>query len=221
MSVFPDPRELPEDEWVAAVGPVEALQTALLIEAYGKGLFPWPQDPAAIPWVSPHPRGVLFFAELHIPRSLRQAQKKTGFEFSFDRAFPEVIRACAAMPRPSASGETWILPEMVEAYTRLHEAGRAHSVECWEGGELVGGVYGVHVDGAFSGESMFYKRDNASKLCLVRLIERLQSRGLTWMDVQMVTPVVELFGGRYIPRGEYLDLLDAAHRRGLAPRLNL
>lgn len=219
MLRFPDPAELPEGESVVAVSGDLSVET--LKEAYGSGIFPWPAAPGLIPWHCPDPRGILRFSELHIPRSVKQARKKKKFSFSFDRDFKGVIAACAQCPRSDECGETWIVPEMVEAYEKLHKAGHAHSAEAWEDGRLVGGLYGVYVKGAFSGESMFFREDNASKLALLELVSALSAAGLEWMDVQMVTPVVELFGGRYVSRADYLDMLRKAHRRGLAEKLSL
>lgn len=219
MSRFPDPRRLPPGESVLAVG--GDLSVAALLEAYGKGVFPWPIEPGLIPWCCPDPRGVLFFDRLHVPRSLKQARRRCAWTVTFDSSFSEVIRACAEAPRPVESGRTWIVPEMAAAYEKLHKAGHAHSAECWEDGELVGGVYGVYVGGVFSGESMFHRKDNASKAALWGLIERLGAAGLAWMDVQMVTPVVELFGGGYVSRTAYLDMLEAAHRARPPERLRL
>lgn len=141
-------------------------------------------------------------ARLHLPRSLRAARKKP-FTYTVDRAFGAVLEACARSPRPGQRG-TWITPEMIEAYGRLHRLGSAHSVEVWEGGELVGGVYGVDAGGAFSGESMFHRRPDASKLALLHLLERLSARGLEWMDIQQLTPHLERLGARELAREEFL-----------------
>ncbi len=211
MLRFPDPRKMGEEDQIVLIDPSQDLSVETLVEAYGNGIFPWPAGRGAIPWFCPNPRGVLLFSDFHLPRSLKAARKISGRTFTFDKAFDRVIRACAEVPRPESAGGTWIVPEMVEAYIRLHEAGFAHSAECWRGEELVGGLYGVHVRGVFSGESMFYKEDNASKLCLVEWIEMLGARGLGWMDIQMVTPVAERLGARYVHRADYLRLLEATH----------
>src|SRR5438094_669305 len=143
---FPDPRDTGPEGLLALGGDLSA-ETLLL--AYGQGIFPWPIEGApALTWFSPVERGVLDFAELHLPRSLRHFSKKAPFRFTFDQAFGQVIEACQAAYRPGQPG-TWITPEMLEAYVEFHRRGYAHSVEAWEPatGELVGGLYGVYVDG--------------------------------------------------------------------------
>lgn len=194
-------------ESLAAVG--GDLREDTLLEAYAAGIFPWPQKGAPLLWHSPDPRGVLDFEDLRVPRSLRQESRRAGFTFTADRAFSAVIRACAQARRAGQRG-TWITPPMLKAYERLHELGVAHSVECWTGGELVGGLYGVHVAGVFSGESMFHTATGASKACLVETVRRLRALGYTWMDVQMVTPVTGMLGAREIPRRDFLRRLKAA-----------
>src|SRR5687768_13050251 len=145
-----------------------------LIEAYSQAIFPWfsPGDPVL--WWSPDPRMVLFPSELKVSRSLRKAAGRGTFETRFDTAFREVMEACAAPRGPE--GGTWIVPEMIEAYVGLHERGLAHSVESWRDGKLVGGLYGVGLGHAFFGESMFSRETDASKVALVRLVERLRER---------------------------------------------
>lgn len=189
-------------EGLVAVG--GALTVKTLIEAYSNGIFPWPQEGYPILWFSPDPRGILEFKDFHIADSLKKfAKKNPELKFTFDQAFAEVISACQKQARPDQDG-TWITAEMKKAYIKFHKEGFAHSMECWLGGELVGGVYGVDINGVFSGESMFYKTPNASKLCFWKLAERLQADGRKWMDIQMVTPVTKAFGGKYISREEYL-----------------
>ncbi|MFH1724524.1 MAG: leucyl/phenylalanyl-tRNA--protein transferase [Elusimicrobiota bacterium] len=220
-AIFPDPRELLDRESVVFVG--GDLAVATLVGAYSQGIFPWPiVRGLPIPWHCPHPRGVLDFADFRVPRSLRQFRSRSRgrYGFTFDRAFARVIRSCASVPRPYEDG-TWITPKMIEAYIRLHRAGFAHSVECWREDELVGGLYGVYVSGAFSAESMFFLEANASKLCLVELVEALERWGMSWIDIQMVTPVAGLLGAKYIPRDEYLDRLEETHRSGLPEKLVL
>ncbi|MDE2291605.1 MAG: leucyl/phenylalanyl-tRNA--protein transferase, partial [Elusimicrobia bacterium] len=153
------------------------LRPETLLEAYAHGIFPWPQRGAPLLWHSPDPRGVLDFESLRVPRSLRQQARRAGFTFTADRAFDAVVAGCAQSPRPGQSG-TWITPAMRRAYGRLHLLGAAHSVECWAGGELAGGLYGVYVRGVFSGESMFHRVSSASKACLVETARRLAARGL-------------------------------------------
>jgi leucyl/phenylalanyl-tRNA---protein transferase len=199
---FPDPRA-PIDEGLIAVG--GDLEPQTLLAAYAKGIFPWPQEGLPLLWFSPDPRGILEFADLHIPRSLRKfAKQNPKLTFTINRAFPELISSCRRQFRKDQKG-TWILPEMEVAYNKLFQMGHILSLECWESGQLVGGIYGVIIDGFFSGESMFHARPNASKMCLWKLVEHLQNQGQTWMDIQMVTPLLAVFGGKVIPREEFLQ----------------
>jgi leucyl/phenylalanyl-tRNA--protein transferase len=208
---FPDPSTADADGLVAIGGDLHP-QTLLL--AYRSGIFPWPSPGLPLLWFSPAERAVLDFGDLHVSRSLSAARRRTELRLTFDAAFAQVIHFCAASPRPGQEG-TWITPAMEEAYVRLHRIGVAHSVEAWNGKRLVGGVYGVDVDGAFAAESMFYKEPNASKLALLHLIEHLRSRGLDWLDIQVLTPHLARLGARTIPRSEFLTRLQATRGRGL------
>lgn len=208
MIQFPDPRTAGEDGLLCVGGD---LRVETLLSAYSQGIFPWPQEGLPLLWFSPSRRGVLDFTEVHWPRRFLQELRSRPLRVTFDTAFARVIAACASVPRTHESG-TWILPPIIGAYTRFHEAGYAHSVECWsEDGELVGGLYGVFVEGVFAGESMFHTESGASKRCLFALVEALRGRGLSWMDTQMVSPVLETFGGKYIPRDEFLTRLSVVH----------
>ena len=162
----------------------------------------------------PRERGLLFLDKLHVPRSLARERRRTTLTFTVDRAFGRVIRACASARRPEGQG-TWITRDMVRGFSEFHRLGGAHSVEAWEGGELVGGLYGVDAGGAFAGESMFHRRPNASKLALLFLVEHLRARGLGWLDAQVMTPHIEALGARLVPREEFLELLARERRRGL------
>ncbi|HEX8407593.1 MAG TPA: leucyl/phenylalanyl-tRNA--protein transferase [Thermoanaerobaculia bacterium] len=210
MSTFPDPRYAPSD--VVAMG--EDLRVETLREAYRKGIFPWPHEGLPLPWFSPRLRTVIFFDELHVGRSLRKAQKRAPYTFTIDREFRSVLDACANAERPDQDG-TWIAPNIVDAYTRFNAAGDVHSVEVWESGSLVGGLYGVDAGGVFTGESMFHRRPDASKLALLFLIDHLRTRGATFLDCQVMTPHMQLLGAREIPRGKFLDLLAEAQAKGL------
>ena len=210
MSTFPDPRYAPSD--VVAMG--EDLRVETLREAYRKGIFPWPHDGLPLPWFSPRRRAVIFFDELHVGRSLRKVQKRAALTFTIDRDFRSVIAECAAADRPDQDG-TWIAPAMIAAYTRLHDAGDAHSVEAWEGDALVGGLYGVDCGGLFTGESMFHHRPEASKLALLFLIEHLRRHGATLVDCQVMTPHMEALGAREIPRARFLDALAEVQARAI------
>jgi leucyl/phenylalanyl-tRNA--protein transferase len=208
---FPDPRSADSDGVVAVGGD---LHPQSLLLAYRQGIFPWPVEGLPLLWFCPAERGVLKFSALHIPRSLAAARRKTSLRFSIDAAFPRVIRACASSPRPGEGG-TWITPEIIAAYVRFHRLGYAHSVEAWNGEHLVGGLYGVDVDGAFAAESMFYRETNASKLALLHLVEHLRARGLDWLDIQVLTPHLQRLGARAIDREEFLLDLARTRARGL------
>jgi leucyl/phenylalanyl-tRNA---protein transferase len=208
---FPDPREATPDGIVAAGGRPEP---ELLAEAYARGIFPWPVEGYPLLWFSPPERGLLFFDELHVPRSLARERRRTRLTFTIDRAFERVIRACAGIERAHERG-TWITRDMIRGYCEFHRRGRAHSVEAWEGEELVGGLYGVDAGGAFAGESMFRLRPNASKLALLHLVEHLGARGLEWLDIQVITPHMEALGARLVPREDFLQLLSRTRARGL------
>jgi leucyl/phenylalanyl-tRNA--protein transferase len=211
-NLFPNLMGIPPEktpEGVIAVG--GDLQPETIMDAYRKGIFPWPISPAdgdereepVLAWFSPHPRAILVFSELHVPQSLKRARNQRKFRFTHDQAFQEVISECQAVPRPGQSG-TWITDEMLDAYCALHRLGIGHSFEAWEEDRLVGGVYGVSVDGMFAGESMFHHADNASKLTILHLAEYLSERGLEWMDIQMMTPHMKALGAREITRDDFL-----------------
>ena len=208
---FPDPRAALYEGIVVLGG---ELNVENLLNAYRRGIFPWPIDDLPLPWFCPAERAILEFKDLHIPRSLARERRRTRLRFTIDRAFERVMRACAEVERAHERG-TWITRGIYENYCALHRAGAAHSVEAWEGGELVGGIYGVDAGGAFAGESMFYLRPNASKLALLHLVEHLRARGLEWLDIQVLTPHTEALGARLIPREEFLQLLTRTRARGL------
>ncbi len=197
---FPDPRRADEEGLVAVGGD---LSIPRLLLAYRSGIFPWTAAP--ITWWSPDPRAILELDRLHVPRSLARAIRRGDFEVTRDRAFRQVMEGCA---EPSVRREsTWITSEFLKAYTRLHEAGRAHSLECWQGSWLAGGIYGVAVGGLFAGESMFHRASNASKVALIHLVEHLRRQGFLLFDIQMLTPVTAQLGGVNISRKEYLRRL--------------
>jgi len=210
MAHFPDPRYAQGD--VVAMG--EDLRVETLREAYRKGIFPWPHDSMPLPWFSPRRRAVVFLDDLHVGRSLQKAARRSTLTFTIDRDFRAVIRACAAMPRPEQDG-TWILPGIITAYIRLHDAGDAHSIEAWQDGELAGGLYGVDAGGVFTGESMFHLQSDASKLALLFLADHLRSRGAKLIDCQVMTPHMRALGAREIARGKFLDLLAEAQAKGV------
>ena len=195
---FPDPRLARADGLVAVGG---ELSIPRLLLAYRSGIFPWSAHP--VTWWSPDPRGVFELGNLHRPRSLQRALRKKAFRVTFDTAFEQVIRACSAVER--REGATWISPLFVEAYCAFALAGYAHSVECWQGDELVGGLYGVAIGGLFAGESMFHRVDDASKVALVHLESHLVRRGYQLFDTQMVTSTTRALGAREISRDLYLN----------------
>jgi leucyl/phenylalanyl-tRNA--protein transferase len=181
------------------------LTPALLVRAYANGLFPMGDDRTdAVRWYSPDPRAHLPLGEFHVPHNLRRRVRRREFEVTSDAAFDRVIRACADRDR------TWITPRIVRAYTRLHDRGRAHSVECWQDGTLAGGLYGVALGGAFFGESMFFRVSNASKVALVHLVRQLRAGGFRLLDTQYSTSHLERFGVVEIPRADYMERLDEA-----------
>jgi leucyl/phenylalanyl-tRNA---protein transferase len=208
---FPDPRSADEQGLVAIGGD---LHPETLLLAYRNGIFPWPVTDLPMLWFSPPQRAILDFDAIHVPRSLRPLRRRPPFRLTIDRAFAAVIGGCAEAPRPGQDG-TWITPELATAYVRLHRLGIAHSAEAWLGDELVGGLYGVDVDGAFGAESMFYLAPNASKLALLHLVDHLRERGLDWIDIQMMTPHMRRLGANTIAREEFLQKLAATRARGL------
>jgi leucyl/phenylalanyl-tRNA--protein transferase len=183
------------------------LRPERLIRAYRHGCFPWFQDGQPILWWSPDPRTVLFPEQLHVSRSLAKVLRQQRYRVSFDQAFAEVIRACAA-PRSYAT-ETWITSPMQDAYIELHTRGIAHSVEVWRDNELVGGLYGLAMGKLFFGESMFSRADNASKVGFATLVKHLHAWGFVLIDCQMPTEHLISLGAQTITRAEFSDFLSA------------
>jgi leucyl/phenylalanyl-tRNA--protein transferase len=186
-----------------------SLDPALVLRAYREGIFPMAMESGEIAWFSPDPRGVIPLDDFHIPSRLARVVRSGRFEIRIDHGFETVMRACAA--REDDDG-TWISETILECYVALHRLGIAHSVEAWQGGELVGGLYGVHLGGAFFGESMFHRATDASKVALVALVDRMRRRSFRLLDIQWVTPHLEQFGAIEIPRDEYLAQLKTALR---------
>lgn len=185
------------------------LEPGTLLAAYRSGLFPMPFDRRRVGWWSPDPRGVLPLDGLKVSRSLRKSC--AHFEVRFDTAFEDVMRACADPHRPHG----WINEPFVRAYTRLHGMGWAHSVEAWQHGRLVGGLYGVRIEGFFAGESMFHHVTDASKVALVALVQHLRDTRARLLDVQWRTDHLASLGVVEVPRAQYLQLLADA----IAPEL--
>ena len=204
--IFPDPSLADEDGLLAVGGD---LSPQRLLMAYGRGIFPWYSENAPILWWSPDPRLILEPSRVHVPKRLERILRQGVFRFTLDTAFERVIAGCAQTPRRGACG-TWIVPEMLAAYCRLHELGFAHSIEVWSGGTLVGGLYGVALGGAFFGESMFYNEPDASKAGFVTLIRALDRAGFILFDCQQTTAHMLRFGGFEVSRDDFLSRLEQA-----------
>ena len=211
--VFP-PVHLAEDGLLALGGD---LRPERLLLGYTQGIFPWYAENLPILWHSPDPRMVMTPSDLVVARSLRKAIKRRPYRLAIDTAFREVLVGCAEVPRPGQSG-TWLIPEMVEAYEKLHALGFAHSFEAWQDDVLVGGLYGVSLGGAFFGESMFARAPDASKIAYVASVRQLAAWSIGLIDCQVHTEHLERFGAFEITRAEYLErlarVLDAPTRRG-------
>jgi leucyl/phenylalanyl-tRNA---protein transferase len=188
------------------------IRSDLLISAYTRGWFPMAGEDGVTRWYSPDPRGIIPLEEFHVSSRLARVIRSGRFRIEVDRAFAEVIRACADADRDPDDPGSWISEEIEASYLVLHELGVAHSVEAWEHERLVGGLYGVALGGAFFGESMFHRATDASKVALVALVERLRSRGYVLLDTQWVTDHLKQFGAREVPRSYYLELLDRSLR---------
>jgi leucyl/phenylalanyl-tRNA---protein transferase len=210
---LPPPSEWPDSD-LLAVG--ADLEPPTVLDAYRRGLFPMGVDEFGdqLGWWSPDPRGILPLDDLRVTRSMRQSAKR--FETRVDTCFTRVMRACADPSR----GGTWITDQFIEGYTRLHEMGWAHSVEVFDrSNELVGGLYGLRIDGYFSGESMFHIRRDASKVALMALVDLLRSSGITLLDVQWCSEHLASLGAIAIPRREYLARLAASLQKPSSERL--
>jgi leucyl/phenylalanyl-tRNA--protein transferase len=208
IELFPPLSEANEDGLLAAGGD---LSCERLVAAYRRGIFPWFNKHDPILWWSPNPRMVLFTDEVKISKSLNKTLRQTEIKVSFDQAFSDVVNACAA-PRASQSldpeNSTWIHPDMKLAYQLLHEAGHAHSVECWKNGELVGGLYGVAIGKMFFGESMFSRVRDSSKIALVSLCQQLQRWDYPMIDCQIYSDHLASLGACEIDRSEFCQILD-------------
>lgn len=200
-SSFPPPGTWPAEGPLAVGG---GLAPERLVDAYSRGIFPWPvsSGPRGLLWWSPDPRGILALERLHVPRRLARTMRSGGFSITCDRSFGAVVRACAETG--TRRGSTWITPAIVAAYERLHALGICHSVEVWRDGRLAGGLYGVSIGGMFAGESMFSVERDASKVALVRLAEGLRDAGCRLFDVQIVSPHLARFGAVEVPRAKFL-----------------
>lgn len=186
-----------------------SLDPQTLLSAYAQGVFPMADRDGVIRWFTADPRGVFPLDQFHIPHTLAQIVKQKKFEIRINHAFERTMRGCMNARR----GETWINHRLIEAYVRLHHLGYGHSVECWQNNELVGGLYGVSLGGAFFGESMFHIQPNASKVALVHLVGRLRDRKFELLDTQATTPHLQQFGCIELPASEYLARLNLAIRK--------
>lgn len=201
---FLHPRYADEDGLLAVGGD---LSPRRLLLAYANGIFPWFNEEDPILWWSPDPRMILFPENLKVSKSMRQVLRRQYFEISYDQAFEQVIDACAAINRPGQFG-TWITEEMRQAYLKMHKLGFAHSVEAWQEGKLVGGLYGLSLGKCFFGESMFAKVSNASKVAFVHLARCLQRKDFWLIDCQVHTQHLESLGAGLIPRESFLEYLE-------------
>lgn len=194
------------------------LDPETLLTAYSQGVFPMADPDGGIHWYTADPRGILPLNSFHLPGTLKQLVKQQKFEIRVNHDFPAVMRACMAIPR-RREGSTemergsWITEPLIAAYAKLHDIGFAHSVEAWQKGELVGGLYGVSIGGAFFGESMFHRVRDASKVALVHLVQRLRDRGYQLLDTQATTDHLKRFGAIDIPASEYTRRLHQALER--------
>lgn len=207
---FPDPNES-DDEGLLAVG--GDLSPARLLFAYESGVFPWYSAGVPPLWWSPNPRALMDRERLHVSRSLRRTLRQGRFEVTFDEAFSDVIAACGA----NREGGTWILPEMVLAYTQLHQLGHAHSFEVWQDGQLAGGLYGVRRGALFAAESMFHVVTDASKVALAVAVDALFTAGTRVFDVQFLTEHLLSLGAYEVPRSEYLAQIARATAQEVPP----
>jgi leucyl/phenylalanyl-tRNA---protein transferase len=203
--VFP-PVHLAEDGLLALGGD---LKPERLLLGYTKGIFPWYAANLPILWHSPDPRMIMTTRDLVIQRSLRKAIRRQPYELRMDTAFADVLAGCSEVPRPGQSG-TWLIPDMVGAYTALHELGFAHSIEAWQGDQLVGGLYGVSLGAAFFGESMFARAPDASKIAFAACVRQLDDWKIGLIDCQVHTDHLERFGAYEVPRLQYMELLAVA-----------
>ncbi len=204
-SYFPPRQVWTDPDGIVAVG--GDLSTEILLDAYSRGIFPWPHEGMPMLWFSPLERGIIRISDRRAPKSFRKFLRNTAFELRKNTAFAQVLEGCKSQARPGQEG-TWITDEIETAYLELHNLKIAYSYEAWLKNELVGGLYGVRIGGVYGAESMFYKVSNASKFCLWHLLEDLALMKKSFLDVQMVTPVSESFGARYVSREEYYRLFD-------------
>lgn len=204
--LFP-PVSMANQEGLLAIG--GDLSSERLLLAYRNGIFPWYNEDEPIQWYCPDPRFVLFPEELNISKSMRTVLNNGSFRFTINKNFKEVIENCKTISRKEQDG-TWIHPDMVTAYTKLHEAGFAISAEAWKNGTLAGGLYGILIGKVFFGESMFSKVSNASKFAFIKMIQYLQKQNIALIDCQVYTPHLESLGASMISRNEFIERINKA-----------
>lgn len=202
--LFPSPEQASAEGIVAVGGD---LQPERVMLAYRKGIFPWFESDDFLLWWSPDPRMVLFPDRLKVSKSMRTVLRKKQFEVTFNKAFDQVVEACAKVKRFGQNG-TWITPGLIEVYSTLHTQGHAHSVEVWEEGFLVGGLYGIDLGTVFCGESMFSKSSNASKVALIYLVKELKKNKYELIDCQVPTQHLASMGAEPVSRTEFLTFLS-------------
>jgi leucyl/phenylalanyl-tRNA--protein transferase len=199
---FPPSHEYEFD--LVAVG--GTLTPERVLKAYNMGIFPWYNEPDMPEWFCPVERCVFYPATFIPSKSLQQAARKQKWTYTTDKCFTEVIKQCSANGR---EGNTWILPDIISCYVKLHELGYAHSVEVWSGAELVGGLYGMAIGNIFCGESMFSHLSNASKYAFITFVQQLKTEGVSLVDCQVYTEHLESLGARHIPRDEFMSMINA------------
>ncbi len=202
--IFPPVEEADADGLLAVGGD---LSPACLLDAYRRGIFPWYNENEPICWWSPDPRCVLFPEKLYVSASMKQVLRKQPFLFTINKAFREVMESCRQADRGDGQG-TWIQPDIIEAYSRLHELGFALSAETWQNGKLVGGLYGIQLGKVFFGESMFHSVSNASKVAFIHLVREFRQQGIAMIDCQVRTEHLVSLGAEMISRKTFINLLD-------------
>jgi len=198
--------ESADDNGILAIG--GDLEVPSLLLAYRSGIFPWPMQGYPLLWWAVPERAVLFLEEFHISRSLAKEIKRAPYRISFDTDFREIISNCSDVPRKSSNGMSWITKEMMDGYCALFEAGYAYCVGAYENDTLVGGLYGVKIDNFVSAESMFHLKPNASKVALAALVDQLRSKGIKWIDLQVINPFTESLGACEVSREEFMRMLS-------------
>lgn len=207
--IFPDPHYAMKEGLLAYGGD---LNPDRILMAYRQGIFPWYNENDPILWWSPDPRLLLYPHQFKLKKSLRKRLRKNIFTIQLDRCFVDVMRQCATIPRPGQAG-SWILPEVIESYDLLYQRGFAHSIEIMMEGELVGGLYGISIGGAFFGESMFAKLPDASKAALAYLVELAKLWGMDYIDCQIPTPHLMTMGAQKVSRDDFLRQLKRSNQQ--------